>query len=368
MDLIDEYGRLFGRVNIIDLLAVLGGTAVVVAGLALLEVDTLAIGAVLGLAGLVVVALAYADDPEAETVYVLLDIGRVQPSVARKLINGETDLSVVDAFVTPADDSVETVLEVSLEQRPYQDAPEYRGQEVEDGSELSIRIGAQQVDATVLETNEEPGLGRTDAELLVTAELPIETALDVEVGDSYTLAGREIATVETVSRGGTTDPDVIRTAIGLVVDTRLVEDLREFAGEPIRTGREIPFRTETYELDGTIARIGTTEEFGDPVTRTITVRASDVDPDWRDAIEPGLEERIAGETIATVQSVSHPGDAADERAQADGTGEDLRLTVEIAARKTDSGLRFKGDPIELGSTVTLSLGSLTLTPTVVGLD
>ena len=161
---------------------------------------------------------------------------------------------------------------------------------------------------------------------------------------------------------------MIRTAIGLVVDTRLVEDLREFAGEPIRTGREIPFRTETYELDGTIARIGTTEEFGDPVTRTITVRASDVDPDWRDAIEPGLEERIAGETIATVQSVNQPGDAADERAQADGTGDDLRLTVEIAARKTDSGLRFKGDPIELGSTVTLSLGSLTLTPTVVGLD
>ncbi|MFC7114578.1 hypothetical protein ACFQH2_05875 [Natronoarchaeum sp. GCM10025703] len=368
MDLIDDYGRIAGLVNVIDLLAVLGVTAVLVAGLALLDVSTLAVGGVLAVGALAVGALAYADDPDTRTVYAVLDVGTVPPSVARKLIDGAGALSVVDAYLTPAPDGVETVVEVALDQRPYQSAPEYRGQELEDGSELTLRVGARDLDATVLETNAEPSLDRTETALLVSAELPIETALAIEDGDSFPLAGREVATVESVARGGTTDPDVVRTALGLTVDTRLVEDAREFAGEPLRTGREIPFRTARYELEGTIDRVGTTEAFGEPVTRTLTVKATDVSPDWRDAIEPGLEERIGGETIATVQSVSPPDGAADELARTDGTGTDLRLTVELAARETESGLRFKGAPIELGSTVTLSLGTLTLTPTVVGLE
>ncbi|MFC7231576.1 hypothetical protein ACFQMM_09440 [Saliphagus sp. GCM10025308] len=74
------------------------------------------------------------------------------------------------------------------------------------------------------------------------------------------------------------------------------------------------------------------------------------------ALKPGLEETFDGETNACIRSIETPDDStAGAGLCADG-GNDLVLTIELAARETGSGLQFKRRPLEIGATITLSLG------------
>ncbi|MFC7213503.1 hypothetical protein ACFQO4_05325 [Saliphagus sp. GCM10025334] len=365
--MLDDTGRIGGVINVIDALVILLVTAVIVAGLALFEAGTLAIAVTLGLAGLVAFAFAWTEDPK-EIVYTTLDLGTQPPVVAQQVINDELDVSVVDAYVTPANDGVRTIVRTRVDSWSYQDAAQYKGQSIVPGADVGLQIGDQGIGATVVDVSDDPDLNRSTRKLLVTAEVAADVALEIESGDAYIVAGRSVATVKRVNRYGTTDADRVEVAVGLTVDALNENDRHTFAGKSLRIGESIHFRTEQYAFTGTIARVDTLEERGEPVTQTVRADCTDVPIGWREALKPGLKETFDGEMNARILSVETPDDmTANTNLCADG-GNDLILEVELAARATESGLQFKRRPLEIGSTITLSLETITISPTIVSLE
>ncbi len=99
MELIDDEGRLFGRVNVIDALVVLLIAAVVVAGAAFVLTDD------------------PAPAPEMNTTYATLDIGTVSPYVVDAIEEGDaydpdgaSTLRITDVHLTPQGDDTRVVL------------------------------------------------------------------------------------------------------------------------------------------------------------------------------------------------------------------------------------------------------------------
>jgi hypothetical protein len=101
----------------------------------------------------------------------------------------------------------------------------------------------------------------------------------------------------------------------------------------------------------------------------------DVRDDMADAINPGMEERAGGNTVARVTDVQV------EPSLIIATGEDgsvnvvdhpidrqVTLTADIMVRETVAGPQFKGDPLRQGEQVTLDLGTVTVRATVVNVS
>jgi hypothetical protein len=373
MRIVDESGRLFGRVNVFDAaiaLVVLAALAIAIAG---------AGGALVG---------SPADTGEPATRYATVDLGGQSSDVAARLSAGDTatagsaaNLTITDTYVGPAaGDNVSVHVRVRVngtlagaeQGRVFQYGDDPLGR----GDDLAIETAAYEVDGEVtkLET-ENDSLATRTLPVLVEADLSPSAAAHVERNDTYRLANRTVATVT-----GT----VITPATGRANRTALVSlSLRtirrsgqSYFGETrIAVGRSVPFRTNRYALSGSVARWGDVSPPGEPATVTTVVKLEDVDPEVADGFEAGMTERRGGTAIAEIGSVrTEPAsvvvttDAGEIYERDHPRNRDVYLTVELRVRRTDDGLRFRTRPLREGSTVTLDFATVVADGTVVDVE
>ena len=372
MEILDEKGRLFGVVNVVDALVVLLVLAVVAAGAVDALVVLLVLAVVAAGAALVLGSDSTPDDsgePDLASTHATLDLGTQPEYILAQLEEGDTyspggtdNLTITDVRLEPrTNGDTAAVVRVELEtELGDDDTIQYDGAPPRLGRTLQVVTDEYLVEGTITDTGDESAIQTTEREVLTVTTVDAETAANIDEGDTFTLRERTLAAVESVNVYGTDSPDEKRVFLGLTLDARQTENAAHFAGKRISEGASIPFRTSEYDLTGEIRRVGTTEPRGDAATRTVTLRIENASPEFADAIEPGMTESVNGVTVAAVTDVdlyerNHPRNV------------DVTLTADLAVRETPAGVTFKGQTIQYRSRVTLDLGTVTVRATVASL-
>ncbi|SFR90092.1 protein of unknown function [Halomicrobium zhouii] len=368
MDIIDEKGRLFGVVNVVDALVVLLVLALVAAGVAL----------VLGSDS----DPAQSDELDNASTHATLDLGTQPEYILAQLEEGDTyspgeddNLTVTDVHLEPrANGDAAALLRVRLEGDPASESFQYDGAPPRLGRELQVVTDQYQVNGVVTGTGEADAVETTERGVLVAGTVPADTASEIREGDAFTLRERTVATVESVEVFGTDEPDRKRVRLGLTLDARQTSEGTQFAGERLAEGAEIPFRTDDYGLSLAVQRVGATEPRGEPATRTVTLQIEDADPGLATAIEAGMTESVNDRTVATLTDVQRErstvilvSEDGDVYERDHPRNLDVTMTADLSVRETGGGLTFKGESLQYGSTVTLDLGSVTVEATVASL-
>jgi hypothetical protein len=364
--IIDEEGRLFGIVNIVDALVVLVLLAVVVAG----------------------VALVASSGSSPETRYATIDAGIQPDHIAGQIsegdewvVEGSSDsLTVIDVYkfgpVENADgeEGVNVLLRARIngtaidsEVTPQPQSIEFNGEPLRFGRSLEIATTNYVIEGEVTDVSQESTPLETESvPLVVEAEVDSVTADSIQAGDEFRIDGDPILTVESVTVYATQDASVRRVMLGLTADARSVNGAVFLGDQPLRTGTTIPVQTTTYELEGTVIRRGSLEEPGVPVTRTVTVVAEQVRPTLANAVAEGMTETVGGEeTARIVNKTSEPAEIVSSTSSGFVVEEHPRdqtveLTIQLSARElTDGTLRFRGKRLQVGQDLRLEFGTTT---------
>lgn len=319
MELIDENGDLFGRVNVIDVLVVLVVLAVAVAGAAL----------VFG-----------GDEPEptTATVNATLDLGTQPAFVVEAIRGGDTHsptslstLRITDVYTTPVGDDTRVVVAVRLTGEASGNSITYDGGPPRLGRTLGIVTSAYQVDGQLRALGGNGTLQRTQTTVTVRDRLSAGQAAALDPGDTVRVAGRTAATIRNVTVQPTDDPAERLAFLTVDLQTLIRDGVPRFGGSPVREGRGLRLSTAAFTLDGTVERVG-----GGPTTvdRSLVVRQV-VDDATVGQTAPGSEITVDGETVLRVEDrVLQPTD--------DPTRHVAYLTVTVTGVERAGDARFGG--------------------------
>ena len=366
MVVIDEHGRLFGLVNLVDALVVLVVLAILVAGV------TFVIG-------------VDSDTPTSDTAvrYATLDLG-TQPAYVSTLVSeGDAvqpdnveNMTITDVYTTKTDDGRHLYARVRINGMIYDETVTYDGDTLRVGRNLSLTTPAYATSGTITAvdaTNPDLPVGKTD--ILLRTTLPADAVDVMRTGEEYRIDGRTVATVQSIEAYRTSTPGQVEAYVGVTYRTYRASDGPQFAGTPVREGATLPLETEATAFNGEVVRIGATEPRGQAVTRTVRLEIENADPDLGDALRAGMTERVRGDTVAELTNVavepstmvltSQDGNVYQREHPAE---EDVTLTADLRVREANAGLQFKGAQLRHGRTVFLDFGTVTVEATVVSVE
>ncbi|MDY6774655.1 MAG: DUF4330 domain-containing protein [Halobacteria archaeon] len=345
MDIIDDEGRLFGVVNIVDALAVLLVLAVVVAGVAFVDPFS---------------------TQDKTTRYVTVDLDSQRSYTASLISEGDTmslensygNLTVTDVYTTPSPktDNVSVLARAKLDGLLVEDSQgqmvfEFGGSRIRVGDTIPIQTDEYGVEGTVTSVGQNGSTLDTQTyPVVATATVPSSLVENIEAGDSYTVSGQEVAVLESlqVHPGGQNQNTVY---LGMTLETVSVGGDRLFAGRQTSVGASLPFETDSYSISPSITQTGTSE-ISTAMARVVT--ESTVPTQTAELVEVGDTYGVRGQEMATVKSVElYPTGNPDQR----------RLVTGLSLRSIErSGDTYFGNTrIEVDNTVTFSNGSYSFT-------
>jgi hypothetical protein len=365
--LIDDQGRLFGLINLVDALVVLVVLAILVAGVAF-------------------VFSSGSDDtsPDTATRYATLDLGTQPAYVAIRVTEDDvvdTDpedaesLTITDVYATKTNDSRNLYARVRLNGTLSDDTVIYRGGPLRVGRDIDLTPPDYATSGTITAVDaSNPDLPVGETDVLLHTALAADTVDEVRTSDEYRIDGRTVGTVRSVSAYRTGNGSTL-AYVGVTYQTYRASDGPQFAGTHVREGVTLPLETDAAAFEGEVVRVGATEPRGAETTRTVQLEIENADPDLSDALRTGMTERVRGETVAELTNVAVAPSTMVLTSQ-DGNvyrrehpvEEDVTLTVDLRVRETNAGLRFKGAPLHHGRTVFLDFGSVTVEATVVSVE
>ena len=369
ISVIDDEGNLFGRINVIDALAILLVFAVVVAGIAVVGV---------GFSG-----------GEPETRYATVDLGTQPDYIIDRLSAGDVmaidgqNITVTDTYATPtAGASSNTTLYARVELEGVRQEGQFGdpqfvfgGEPIRPGDQLTLESTDYIVDGE-LTTVEPEGteLAVETTAVLTETTVPALTADAITEGDTFRVGTYTLATIRHVQPYPIGD-DRYRVQVGVDLKTLQIDSRPEFAGQPVTLSSNIPMRFDTYALTGNVIERGTTTPRGETDSTTAILKLENIDPDVADGLAANMTETERGETLATVQAVStQPAEVVLESEDGNIYGrdhpvnKDVRLRVELRTRQTASGIRFHGTSLREGERVRLNLEDIAVSGTVTRLN
>lgn len=365
MVVIDEQGRLFGLVNIVDALVVLIVLAVLIAGVAF----------VLG---------GGPNTPTSDTAvrYATLDIG-VQPDYVATLVsegdavqydNGE-NLTITDIYTTEMADGRHLYARVRVDGMVDDETVTFDGEPLRVGRDLSLTTPDYATNGTITAVDiANPNLPVGETDVLLKTKLASETVDTIRTGDEYRIDGRTVGTVQSVTAYRTGNGSTL-TYVGVTYQTYRANGGPQFAGTSVQEGASLPLKTSAYAFTGDVVRIGATEPRGQESTRTVRLEIENADPALADALRTGMTERVHGETVAELTKIAVEPSTMVLTSQ-DGNvyqrdhpiEEDVTLIAALRVRETNAGLQFKSAPLRQGWTVTLDLETVTVEATVESIE
>lgn len=357
MPIIDEQGRIFGVVNVIDAVVVLLVFSVVVAGAALLtqgddSADT---------------------QPATEHRYVTIDFDTQPAYVISALGDGNgtistgDDLSVTDVYAVPTGPNDyhlyarANVTAVSDDQRLT-----FRTEPLELGRSVSVSTPETTLSGTVVDMGRsESTLPIRETSFVASSNVSRDRAEQIREGDSISVLGERLATAESVSVYPTDEPNRRLVIVGVTAPSLDRGDTPTYGETPILRGDPIQLRMDDWHLEGNISTVGRTELPGTEERITANVTVSGVDPATASAIEPGMTERLGGRTLARVTDVSvEPemvvvtSDSGEMYLREHPRKKDVHMTVELTVRESETGTWFHGTDIRRNDVVHLDLGTV----------
>jgi guanyl-specific ribonuclease Sa len=364
--LIDNEGRLFGLVNIVDILVVLLVLAVGVAGFALVTG---------GSAG------------EQETRFVTVDLGSQPGYIAEQItvgdewdVQGSDSFTITDVYRAPAIDAendTQVLLRAQINGTPLGNTQDvtaeqqlqpisFNGGPLRFGDQLKIQTNKYRVAGTVT------AIGQTEAELptqsrgfVIEATVDRSVADQIDAGDRFVSGGTEQLRVETANVYPTLQEDVRRVVVGITAQTQVEGGVTLYGSQPIQPGTAINVRTETYQLAGNIVTVGGVEPPGTASSRTVTIDVENIAPERANAITTGATEQ--SQDIITAQVLSKVAQPATETIQSGGgfqtiehpTQLDLTMDVELSVREFQDGrIQFRGESVNTGDTLSVALDGI----------
>lgn len=337
--LLDDEGRLFGVVNVVDALVVLLVLAVVVAGVVLL--------------------LPSAGEPDSR--YVTIDMGTQPEYIAEEVNPGDewepegTDdaLTITDVYRYNTGDGTAVVARAKVNGTFFEpddpaDDPvfEFRGEPVRIGQSLDIATREYEVGGNVTAVARSgETLPLSESEFVLETRVSPETADEITVGDEFTAGGNvfgEVTALEVFP--GREDPEDQPGQYALVgiSATTLERGGGQFLGATrLGVGTTLAFQGEGYEFAGEVVRRGSSAIATE--TREFVLR-TEVDAAVADDIRPGDEFRLGDTPLVTVEDVT---------VYATGDADVRRVVLGVSAlTRTEAGaVMFGEEQVRVGSTL-----------------
>jgi hypothetical protein len=361
MAVIDDEGRVFGLVNIIDLLVVLVVFAVVAAGAALVLGDDTTEAP-----GTNATSVTNTSEP---TRYATLSVSRDRVNLSKRIVEGDTiqplpsgtNLTVTETYVGPTNSGTRVVARV----RYNGTLPTVDGSTVPIGDAINFREDDIAAQARLLTANEtRPSLRTGTTPVVVETNIAPERLDALQAGDELTLEGQTVATVASVRTYPRAGRESVRAVIGLQLETFERQGESIYGASPVRIGREIGIRTGESEFEASITQTGRTAPLGEPTPATVTVELRGVSPTIADQLSEGMRERHRNATATITNVQSEPATTTvrtDDGRLVETTHprqRDVTLTVDVTARQTSDGVRVHDRRLEIGNQLTLDFGRI----------
>jgi len=341
MDIIDDEGRLFGRANVIDVVVVLFVVALAVAGLAVaVPADTEQESNGEDRYGIV------RFEPQTAEAAGMIQAGdKIRPRGSQ----GAAKMTVLDTYRTPLPDGGPAVVALVSSSGT-------NGNVLTVGNKQAFSSANYHVNGTVTAIRATGGeIPKSTTNVTLETTLSPETWKTIEVGDEYRVAGDRVARIAERIAVPTTDGH-LHARIRLALQTRTRNGEVHFAGNPIRLGTEIPFRTNQYGFTGDVTAIGERSLDSKQMETPILLEAR-VPATTAQSITKGDTYELNGETVTKIDSVAvfPTGDSGWKRVQ-------VGATVQTVTH--GSAKQFIGQSIETSSPLKLRTNEYTLTGTV----
>ncbi|ELZ23703.1 hypothetical protein C475_15568 [Halosimplex carlsbadense 2-9-1] len=294
MPIIDEEGRLFGTVNVVDALVVLLVLAVGVAGVAL-------------------VAGGASSD---ETRYATVDLGTQPEYVVEQLSTGDTsnltnspgNLTISDIHVSSNESNVNALVRVAVAGQVTEGTFTYGGEPLRLGRTLEFDTDAYAVNGSIQDVGNTATLPTQERSVIVTGTAPTGVAAGIDTGSEITVGGRSVGSVDAVATYDAEADD--RRSVYTVVTLRTYGEENRFGGTPIQAGRDVTLPLAGAQFSGTVDRFSDTLSRGSQEVVVTSV----VDAETARAMSSGDTFTVTDDTVATIESVSVYGtDDPDQR-------------------------------------------------------
>ena len=248
MEVIDEKGRLFGVVNVVDALVVLVVLAMVIAGTALVmggeENDTS--GEPTEPAPQRYATIAY-DVPVGS------DGAALSTGETVNVTNGGESYTVADVYRSFTPNGTAYVVAIV----EYRGTLTAGGSTVYGGENLALSTDAYRLRAEVLSVGDDEGtIPTTTRRVVLEANVSSAVADAIEAGDTADVGNTQVATVTAVDRqDGEGNRVHVRVGVELTAWDR--EPVPAFDGSALRVGNRVTILTDTVTIPGTVAAVGT---------------------------------------------------------------------------------------------------------------
>ena len=332
--LIDEKGRIFGYVNIIDLLVVLLLAAVVVAGVTLI--------------------LTAEDEEAEEEQYVTLELDAQPEYIAEQIQIGDrshevdSTLTITDTYMTASETDREVNIWVQAKINGTTtgdvDALTYGESPIRLGESLTIDTDQYNETGTVTDISEtQSELATESKDLAVVADVDQTTADRMSVEDEFTIGDNTWMTIEEMTRYATADRGTDRLVLGISTEVRSEDNMSRYGDQTVQLGESIPVRVGSDQVTGSIMNIDSLEEPGEQRTRTVTMQADTAKQPSADRVEPEMVEVIGDNEFAEIQDVQ----------STDGA---VEITVEMTVQEHEDGtVAYRTEEIGAGDNIGLRL-------------
>lgn len=239
MVLLDEQGRLFGLVNVVDALVIVFALAVIVAGAALVFADGPG---------------SAEPDPDEATMYVTMV---TSGDSATALERGEVALDGESANVTDVHTTVgpRVFLRVALDGVETEEGFRFSGKRIRLDDRFTVATNTTQADGRIVQRDVAESFETETTTVTVETIVRPQVAAAVSAGDEHRIGNSTVATVTAAESTPADDPDVDdgRTlTVTLELETHTVDGVPHYGGEPTRLGRFVAFETDEYQFTAEI--------------------------------------------------------------------------------------------------------------------
>lgn len=257
MDIIDDRGRLFGRVNVVDALVLLFVLAIVAAGAAL------AFGGDSGGAGAGTPTPTPTATPLGQQAVetVTLELGTHPSYVASLVEPGNATLAganatITDVYRSPRGDRALLVVAATVEGRSTPDGFRVGNTYLRYGVGAALVTPEYQIGSRVATVGGDETIDTREVTATVEANVSTAVADSITAGDTQRVAGDTVASLESVETLDSGENwELLRVDIELV--TRPIDGQYEHGGRPVRVGTGLGFRTDRYQFGGRVVAVET---------------------------------------------------------------------------------------------------------------
>jgi hypothetical protein len=243
MEVLDEEGRLFGAVNVVDALVVLCAITIVIAGFALVYAGP-------------------SNEPN-DTIHVTL-VSENTSATALEPANLTLQSGTLSGARRGATATVTDVhrtagprvyLRVALNGTRTDDGFRFEDEPVRIGDTVVVANDRTRATTRIVERDVAPTFSTTTTTVTLEATVRRPVAEAVAAGDEVSVGPTTVATVTDAdaTARNETHSDL---RVSLALETRLVDGTAHYAGRPVRLGRTIGIETDDYEFAGEVVDRG----------------------------------------------------------------------------------------------------------------